>query len=62
MTRGIQSVPGCGVTVKHFAANSQEENRFDQNSVVSERALREIYLKGFEKVVKEADPLMLMTS
>ena len=50
------------MTVKHFAANSQEENRFDQNSVVSERALREIYLKGFEKVVKEADPLMLMTS
>lgn len=62
MTKGIQSVPGCGVTVKHFAANSQEENRFDQNSIVSERALREIYLKGFEKVVKEAEPLMLMTS
>lgn len=62
MTKGIQSVPGCGVTVKHFAANSQEENRFDQNSVVSERALREIYLKGFEIAVKEAKPLMLMTS
>lgn len=62
MTKGIQSVQGCGVTVKHFAVNSQEENRFDQNSVVSERALREIYLKGFEKVVKEAEPLMIMTS
>lgn len=62
MTRGIQDTPGCGVTVKHFAANSQEENRFDQNSVVSERALREIYLRGFERVVKEAEPMMLMTS
>lgn len=62
MTKGIQSTSGCGVTVKHFAANSQEENRFDQNSVVSERALREIYLKGFERVVKEAEPMMLMTS
>lgn len=62
MTRGIQATPGCGVTVKHFVANSQEENRFDQNSVVSERALREIYLKGFERVVKEAEPMMLMTS
>ena len=62
MTRGIQATPGCGVTVKHFAANSQEENRFDQNSIVSERALREIYLKGFERTVKEAEPMMLMTS
>lgn len=62
MTHGIQNTSGCGVAVKHFAANSQEENRFDQNSVVSERALREIYLKGFERVVKDAEPMMLMTS
>lgn len=62
MTKAIQSTKGCGVAVKHFAANSQETNRFDENSVVSERALREIYLRGFERVIKEADPTMLMSS
>lgn len=62
MTKTIQSSIGCGVAVKHFAANRQETNRFDENSVVSERALREIYLRGFEHVVKEADPAMLMSS
>ena len=62
MTCGVQQHSGCGVTVKHFLANNQENNRYCNNSVVSERALREIYLKGFEICVKEAAPVALMTS
>ena len=62
IARGVQNHPGCGVTIKHFAANSQETNRYNSNSMVSERALREIYLKGFEIAVKQASPLALMTS
>lgn len=62
ITRGVQKHPGCGVTLKHFAANNQETNRYNSNSLVSERALREIYLKGFEIAVKEAQPCALMTS
>ncbi len=62
VTRGVQQHPGCAVTIKHFACNNQETNRFGSNSVVSQRALREIYLKGFEICVKEADPKALMTS
>ncbi|MBO4872586.1 MAG: glycoside hydrolase family 3 C-terminal domain-containing protein [Lachnospiraceae bacterium] len=62
LTRGVQLHPGCGVTVKHFAANNQENNRYGNNSQVSERAMREIYLKGFEIAVKEAQPAALMTS
>ncbi len=62
VTRGVQSTPGTGVTIKHFACNSQEDNRFGEDSVVSERALREIYLRGFEIAVREAHPRAIMTS
>ena len=60
--RGVQKHPGCAATVKHFAANNQETNRYASNSQVSERALREIYLRGFEIAVKEGGPHALMTS
>ena len=61
MVRGIQS---CGVapSVKHFACNNKEKNRIYSDSRVSERALREIYLKGFEICIAESDPWMIMTS
>ncbi len=62
ITRGVQRHPGCAVTVKHFACNNQETNRFGSNSIVSQRALREIYLKGFEICVKESAPKALMSS
>ncbi len=53
---------GIGVVVKHLAANNQETNRGGNDSRMSERALREIYLKGFEIICKEADPVSIMTS
>ena len=62
ITKGVQSYPGRGTTIKHYAANNQELNRYGNNSRVSERAMREIYLKGFGICVKEAQPLALMTS
>lgn len=62
MTKGVQSHKKCAVTVKHFCCNNQETNRFGSNSIVSERALREIYLKGFEICIKEAAPKCVMTS
>lgn len=58
---GIQS-QNVAATVKHFALNNKEDNRKDSDSRVSERAAREIYLKGFEIAVKESDPWCIMSS
>ena len=62
ITRGVQKHPGCGTTIKHYAANNQETNRYTSNSQLSERALREIYLRGFGICVRESQPHALMTS
>ena len=62
MTQGVQSVPGCGTTIKHYACNNQEDNRMGSDSILSERTLREIYLKGFEIAIRDAQPMAMMTS
>lgn len=61
MVQGIQS-RGMAATVKHFACNNKETYRKDSDSIVSERAARELYLKSFERIVEEADPWCIMTS
>ncbi|MFD0685978.1 glycoside hydrolase family 3 protein [Actinomadura fibrosa] len=61
-TRGVQSKPGVGVTLKHLAGNNQEANRDGDDAVVSERALREIELKSFEYAVKTGRPMAVMSS
>lgn len=62
MITGVQSNEGVGVTVKHYTANSQQNNQNFQDSVMTERTLREIYLKGFEIAIKQAQPAAVMTS
>ena len=59
--RGLQS-QGVAACIKHFACNNQEYNRNHNDSRLSERALRELYLKGFELCIKESDPVYVMSS
>ena len=61
MVRGVQST-GTGACVKHFVCNEQEKDKLESNSILSERALRQLYLYAFEIAIKQSDPLAIMTS
>lgn len=61
MVNGIQS-EGVGATIKHLAVNSEETNRLRHSSELTERTLREIYLRGFEIAIKESNPWLVMSS
>lgn len=62
ITNGVQKNPRLGTTIKHYACNNQEENRMGVSSIVSERTLRELYLKGFEIAIRKSRPRAIMTS
>ena len=62
VTRGVQKHPGCGVSIKHFCCNNQETDRMHANSQVNQRAMRDIYLKGFRIAIDESDPATVMSS
>lgn len=62
ITRGVQSMGGVGVSVKHYCCNNQEDNRTGVSANVSQRALREIYLRAFRLAVTEGKPWTVMSS
>ena len=62
ITKGIQKHPGRAVSIKHFCCNNQETNRMHSNTLVSQRALRDIYLRGFRIAIEDSDPATMMSS